>query len=74
MHPNMQLRRLLLDGIKIIKPYERELRKSHTYLGKFEDEAIANEVALMKLWIKSARIVALKLKRSAPGKPAEHTK
>lgn len=71
-HPNMQLRRLLLDGVNIIEPYRCVLHQSHrTSDGKIEDEAIRNEIAEMTAWLQMARATALRLKRTAQGKSGE---
>lgn len=67
----MIIRRLLLDGVKIIEPYRRELQRSHRVglVIPAEETAIFNEVALMALWVKMARLTALKLKRAAKKLP-----
>lgn len=60
------VRRLLLDGVKILQPYRRELHNSFRKPdGSIDDEAIKKEIALMDLWMKMARTVALKLKRGS---------
>lgn len=61
---NAELRRLLLDGIKIIEPYRRVLYRSHECDGEVEDEAVKNEIELMQNWVRKARAAALKLKRT----------
>lgn len=63
-HPNMQLRRLLLDGVKIIEPYRHALLAR----GGMDDRAVLNEAKLMETWVKMARVVSLKLRRAAEGK------
>jgi hypothetical protein len=67
LHPNMVLRRVLLDGIKIIAPYRTALQNSHRMpnaAGGYDSRAIGQEIALMNLWLSMARTCALKLKRS----------
>lgn len=71
-HPNMVLRRLLLDGVKIIEPYRRAL--VHDPGPGTDAEAVANEVKLMETWVKMARVVALKLKKGTQGKKSESDK
>lgn len=61
-HPNMVVRRMLLDGAKLIEPYRDVLRKENR---KSPDDNCAKEVELMDLWIKTARAMALDLKRQA---------
>jgi hypothetical protein len=65
LSPNMQIRRLLLDGVKIVDSYSRAMRGS-------TEPALINERQLLQTWVGMARIVALKLKRAEMGKGEGH--
>lgn len=66
----MAIRRVLLDGVKIVEPYRRALVHEATRDTKDKDHLL-HEAQLMRVWVQMARVLALKLKRSAVGKTRE---
>lgn len=70
LSPSMQLRRLLLDGVRIIEPYRNVLRTDRSDDPKI-NAANGSEYQLMSEWVSAARATALKLKRAEMGKHDE---
>lgn len=62
---SLAVRRSLLDGVKIMKAWRDSLHVGHKVKGGYDEEAVANEIALIDLWMNMARQTAAALKRGA---------
>ncbi len=62
---SLVVRRFLLDGVKIMKAWRDSLHVAHKVKGGYDEEAIANEIALIDLWMKTARRIAAALRRGS---------
>lgn len=58
------VRRLLLDGVKILHPYLRALRAPANMDDSEEREAVMKEIALVAAWLRQARSTAWRLGRA----------